>query len=344
MSDHVRDRLDAYLDRELSEDERAEVSRHLTGCSECRLLLEEVAAVDEAARSLPADAPEGYFDTFAPRVKARLTRERRRAFRPPVWSLAVAAALLLAVITPLTLREHEAPPPAAPPPAPAPTPASRGGAPAPAGPAVQALEERQAAPSVTRTDEAANRELKKEAETRPAKDKTSPVDLDAPAAAAKPHSQEPEGKIQWAPTPSPAAPAVVSAREAEARLEDGPAETFRRGRLKANPLAAGGAVAMSGTVAAGEAQYRSLQARTASTAEEARELRKAWRSFAASPLAGGHADDGRVAAIEAAAQAYAFSHDAADRAIVESDAKDYLGGRQAPQAQRVRAIVAGLDP
>ncbi len=368
MSEHVRNRLDAYLDLELSEDERAEVSRHLVGCPECRLLLEELAAVDEAARSLPAEAPKGYFDTFAPRVKARLAGERRRAFRPPVWSLAVAAGLLLAVITPLTLREHEAPPPAAP--APAPTPATRGATPAPAGPALQALEERRSAPGVTRTDEAATDELRK-AVTRPAKDETT-VDQataenaataatpeppraaepgaggaarNAPPTAAKPHSQEPEGKVfQWAPAPPPAAPAVVSARDAEARLEGAPAESFRRGRLKANPLAAGAPVAMSGTAAAGEAQYRSLQARTASTAEEARELRKAWRSFAASPLAGAHADDARVAAIEAAAQAYAFSHGDADRATVEADARDYLAGRQAPQAHRVREIVAGLDP
>ncbi len=100
---------------------------------------------------------------------------------------------------------------------------------------------------------------------------------------------------------------------------------------------------MNGPAAAGEARYRSLQGRTASNAEEARALRNLWRAFATSPLAGPHADDARVAAIEAAARAYAFSHSGADRAVVESDARDYLARKDAPQAARVEEIVAGLD-
>jgi hypothetical protein len=108
MSGHVEERLGAYLDAELAEGERAEVTAHLRECAGCARLLEEMSAVDDTARSLTVEPPEGYFDTFATRLGRKLRKPARPRFVLPVWTLAAAAALLLAVLTPLTLRQRKA--------------------------------------------------------------------------------------------------------------------------------------------------------------------------------------------------------------------------------------------
>jgi len=119
VSGHERERLSAYLDGELPPVERAEVTAHLAACPDCAAVLADLAAVDAGAARLPAEAPEGYFDRFPARVVARLEvapKGRGRPWRPPVWTWAAAAALLLAVVTPLTLNRppaREAPAPAA---------------------------------------------------------------------------------------------------------------------------------------------------------------------------------------------------------------------------------------
>jgi hypothetical protein len=112
MSAHERERLSAYLDSELSPAERAEVEAHLAACEECRALVARMGALDDVARELPVEAPSDYFDSFSGRVRARLEKEapsrpRRGVMRPgwrlPAWTWAAAAALVLAVLTPLTL-------------------------------------------------------------------------------------------------------------------------------------------------------------------------------------------------------------------------------------------------
>ncbi len=113
MSGHESERLCAYLDGELPPGERAEVEAHLAACPACTALLADMGAVDAAARSLPAEAPEGYFEAFPSRVVARLGAASKSPARPrrlPAWTWAAAAALLLAVVAPLTLR-HSAPGP-----------------------------------------------------------------------------------------------------------------------------------------------------------------------------------------------------------------------------------------
>ena len=113
MSAHERERLSAYLDQELPVGERAEVAAHLATCSQCRSELGEMEALDKRARELPLDAPPGYFDTLPGRVRDRIeglsparrpapARTRRRL---PRWTWAAAAALILGVVTPLTLRQ-----------------------------------------------------------------------------------------------------------------------------------------------------------------------------------------------------------------------------------------------
>src|SRR5206468_3601629 len=107
MSEHVRDRLSAYLDQELVSMERTVVETHLHGCEACRWHLETLAAVDSAVRALPIEAPSGYFDALPGRVRARLERPAPRVrqvpLRLPAWTWAAAAALVLGVVTPLTM-------------------------------------------------------------------------------------------------------------------------------------------------------------------------------------------------------------------------------------------------
>jgi putative zinc finger protein len=121
MSEHVRERLSAYLDRELAAADAEAVLSHLRGCEACQSHLAALTSLDKAARALPVEAPAGYFDTLPGRVRARLeatssrpavARLSRPDFRPslrrlPAWTWAVAAALLLAVVVPITLHEQQ---------------------------------------------------------------------------------------------------------------------------------------------------------------------------------------------------------------------------------------------
>ncbi len=118
MSGHVHERLSAYLDRELGTTESAAVAAHLRDCEPCRQHLGALATVDQTARVLTAEAPEGYFDALPGRVRARLEASTgrlrsvpvaRRPARLPAWTWALAAALVLAVITPITLLRSRSP-------------------------------------------------------------------------------------------------------------------------------------------------------------------------------------------------------------------------------------------
>lgn len=108
MTHPTPERLGAYLDGELDAGARAAVDTHLVECAECAAHVADLSAVDDAAREVPLAAPAGYFEDFAPRVRARLETRTRR-WHPPVWGWAAAAALLLAVVTPLALRDAGAP-------------------------------------------------------------------------------------------------------------------------------------------------------------------------------------------------------------------------------------------
>jgi hypothetical protein len=142
VSGHVADRLSAYLDAELPALERQAVDAHLRDCPDCARHLEELAAVDDAARRLPVPEPEGYFDAFPGRLRERLAAQPRPARPPaftlPAWTWAAAAALLVAVIAPIALRRGPRPAAAPEPGYPAPAAAEAGlpeGVPSPVPPA-----------------------------------------------------------------------------------------------------------------------------------------------------------------------------------------------------------------
>jgi ribonuclease E len=145
VSEHEHERLSAYLDGELPPEQMSAVAAHVAACPECAARLAEFAAVDEAAAALAATAPSGYFEALPGRMRARVEPRRSGARRLPAWTWAAAAALLLAVVTPLTLwrsslQMEPAPAreqPAAAPPATLEAPAQRQSPPA-AAPAVEA--------------------------------------------------------------------------------------------------------------------------------------------------------------------------------------------------------------
>lgn len=237
MSAHVLELLSAYLDGELAAPERVRVQGHLGECVECSRRMEELAAVDEIARALPAEAPEAYFDGFASRVRARLSpRPRASSWRLPVWTLAVAAGLFLAVLTPALIERTSLAPAPAPswePPAeravPAATPApldatggrARLGAEAPStSPARKALDVRKPA-AESKTPESDRLEAPKKAREAFATSKNAPEAVTSAVVAATPAPPPPPAhedlhSLGYAPPPQTARPAPAAAPHAAA--------------------------------------------------------------------------------------------------------------------------------
>ena len=384
MTGHVDDRLSAYLDNELSVAERAAVEAHLTTCDACAGQLQELAAVDAATRALRVKAPDGYFEAFPGRVRQRLEAKRRPAWRVPGWSWAAAAALLLAVLTPLTLRESFTPPLEE-----AEAPARSRTVPIP--PTTLALSKEEApdeaaldavapAPLASVRDEAEDLERapKKAPEVSVAAERLEQERHDAPqrqevkrararaatpqTRAAAPGPQEETLRTQAAPAEfaeqPPAleeevasnlatkskAPASAQPGLAEGRVQASGARPGQEAdRAPSAPLQAG----ERGAVLAGADAYAALTLRRPRTADEARELREAWRAFAQAEPEGPRADAARVRVIETGAAAYRLGRDPEDLATLRADAAAYLersDARQKPRVQRVLEEFAGDAP
>ena len=348
MSGHERERLSAYLDRELPPDESAAVEAHLAACPECTVFLAELAAVDQAAASLPAEPPAGYFDRFPARVRARL--EPRQAASPgrrrvPAWTWAAAAALLLAVVTPLTLRQLRPAPTALLPPASVPEPK-------------RAEEARQPEPPSTLPFRPVPR-----GKGVPASAATPaalpPAAAVAPApvpAAAPPEKAEADFAREPVPLPPASAQAVV-ARDAAARVPAGnmseesvTARTGERRRVataesaaeSTPPAASGGKAGPAGGVSeAGPSEdgFRRLAAARPRSAAEWRGLREAWSAFAASQPDHPWADEARVRAIVAGREAWLMGGVESDEDAYRRDAAAYLRRDDARQKLRVERLL-----
>ncbi len=377
MSGHVRDLLSAYVDGELSPPERGMVEAHLAACEECSAEIEEFAALDGALRALPLGEPDGYFDTFTQRVRERVRAERvpvaRR--RLPAWTWAAAAALLLAVLTPLSLRR-------------APTPAAltRSEPETPAADALQHAERDGGAPRPARA-----RSAPPPAAARPKAAPSAPSESFAPpppasedaadgVALAAPQSvgvaddelresaaqagapgkaERNDAPRPAAPAPAPAAqPAAALRDDARARASEAPrdADVWGDGlgvEGKGRAAVPEGALGGAGTrgparkqAAATEDEIALLRARgrsAALTPEELRALRDDWRGFAARNPTGARGDEARLQVIELGYRAFRASDDARDGEVFMRDARTYLERGDGLHDERVRALLADAE-
>jgi len=386
MSAHPVERLSAYLDDALPERERAAVQAHLGACPDCSRQLAQLAALDAAARAEPVEPPEGYFDTLPRRVLRRLEAEARPAraawalpFRLPVWSWAAAAALLVAVLAPLTWRasgpavqvsrQEAESRPLATPAAAAPgfalqsVPAGPVAARQPRASAAAGIEQAEApAPEgrLALAGKLADQKVNRRKEAEPARAPALPpqalseAEADASARGEADRLKKVEPPPALAPAaPAPAALAAKTERADAAKLAPGavPATGFAprppEESAEAKDDRGRGAVAVSAERSAGPkgkaSGFDALAARRPPrTAGEARALREAWHAFLASQPEGAQADQARVRAIEAGLAVWRLGRDPADLEALQAEAEDYLARPDAAQAERVRALLAGL--
>lgn len=108
MSGCDRLRVHALHDGTLRAESREEADRHVAQCAECTGALAELRALDALATQEP-DVPEGYFDQLPARITTRARRPRGLWSRPAAWAGALAAALLIAVVTPRLLDPSSVP-------------------------------------------------------------------------------------------------------------------------------------------------------------------------------------------------------------------------------------------
>jgi hypothetical protein len=81
------------MDRELPDNEAADVERHVRDCSECR---SRVDAYEQVSRA---------FVTYCDAAMERKTPRRRLKYWVPLLSSAAAAAMLLLVLQPMTIKQ-----------------------------------------------------------------------------------------------------------------------------------------------------------------------------------------------------------------------------------------------
>jgi hypothetical protein len=356
VSGHERERLSAYLDEELPPGERAVVEAHLAACPACAAFLAELAAVDEAAAAQPVEAPEGYFEAFPARVRARLRPAKATAFaarRMPVWTWAAAAALLLAVVTPLTLRQLR-PSPAAvtPAPAPAKSETERAGGPRrpeapPTAPPAQPAprEKRGAAPAPVRPEVPAPGAAPFPREAEAAKDQAMGEGFFAPEPGAPPPpGQERAVPAMPADVESPRAVGGVRSEAFASRAERVPVHPRPAASAEATSpalsAATSGGAAESAGMAEREDAFLRLEAARPRSASEWRRLRDEWGALATAETSPKRADEARVRAIEAAREAWRAGGDESDERDFRHAAAAYLQREDARQKPRVERLLA----
>jgi hypothetical protein len=97
MSIHPdHEQLSAYIDGELTGDERDDLEQHLTGCSECSGTLRALRATVADMRALPAPAPSEQ-ESWA--LRAAITKARKRpATLYGRWTVAVGSVAAVAIV------------------------------------------------------------------------------------------------------------------------------------------------------------------------------------------------------------------------------------------------------
>ena len=94
-----RDRISAYLDGELTGEERRELLAHLEICGDCRMCLDSELAIREALAGLETPAPEGFEARVMEKIRAEsgdAPEEKVAAF--PGWRRWAALAACCAVV------------------------------------------------------------------------------------------------------------------------------------------------------------------------------------------------------------------------------------------------------
>ncbi len=354
MSGHVREQLSALLDGELGAAERGAVVAHLASCRECSAFLEGLAGVDQELARLPLPETEDD-EGFAARVRARIEKEARprgAARRPwsprvlPAWTWAAAAALLLAVVAPLTLHEVRAPS------------VEKGAGAMAAAKQARADRERQREEGAPVPEQltAATRPARRappprEAATAPAPRAPAPA---APAAAPGLAGADQKAEAKAPPPASgEAAPSPVElqgptgfAVAPQRGQPSGEAPTLQGGYAKSSAPRALERRAKTTTRDAleNEATSAARLEEAPRTLEEWRRLRDAWRERVRADPEGPGADEARLREIEAAAQACRAGGDEEDARVLKHDVAEYLARAHAPEQDRVRRLLREALP
>ncbi|HEY1279770.1 MAG TPA: zf-HC2 domain-containing protein [Acidimicrobiales bacterium] len=105
--EHPEELLSAYLDGEVTADERAYVEEHLTTCSTCRAEFEEERDVRAAVRSLPpVDPPFGFFERVLREGPTDPAEPKKRRFKFGMANLVATAAAWILVLGVANLNSH----------------------------------------------------------------------------------------------------------------------------------------------------------------------------------------------------------------------------------------------
>src|SRR5262245_999930 len=110
--ERMESRILAYMDGRLSENERAEVEKHLDACAVCRVRATEFSSVNDLLDELPMIEPSPAFDV---RVRARIAAEPVKhswwAWLPLSPRIAFAASMLLLATVLVSHRTDNIAPP-----------------------------------------------------------------------------------------------------------------------------------------------------------------------------------------------------------------------------------------
>ena len=91
--------LSAFVDGELTEEERAEVLAHVSECEECRRLLGELTALHAALGELEnEDVPEGFTESVMAAVRAEKAAKKPQAKKRSAWRRWMPMAACAAII------------------------------------------------------------------------------------------------------------------------------------------------------------------------------------------------------------------------------------------------------
>jgi len=87
----TQEMLSAYADGEVSEQERLDVEEHLSGCAECRAVLEELLSMDTLITSLPKPKMKDMEAKIMATIGSQRASKNRKILRPVLATMAVFA-------------------------------------------------------------------------------------------------------------------------------------------------------------------------------------------------------------------------------------------------------------